>query len=233
MIASDWLLDTQRGDGAWEYTFPWFNGVTDLPVPWISSIQQGQAISLLARVYEHTNNPKYLDAARLAMRPFLKHVDYEGLVDAYQGIGPTYEEYPAPGGSTMVLNGWMFALIALHELHVLTDDELARHLFEESEAALRILLHLYEDEMDGLAWSTYDLRHLLGGTKYLVPGSYMRLQAYELEYLYKATGHQPYRELWSAWEASAKEKGVRDLPGDRNRDRLVDQELDLRLSTSR
>jgi heparosan-N-sulfate-glucuronate 5-epimerase len=216
ITASDWLVETQRDDGGWPYEYPWFNGAAHMEPPWLSGIQQGNAISLLARAYESTGEAKYLDAARAAVAPFTLHVRDGGLRDEFDGIGPTLEEYPAPDGSTAVLNGWVFALIGLHELHALTGDELAHAIFGESEAALREMLPLYEIDVDGLHWSTYDLRHLMGGDLRLVDGFYMRIHAYLLEYLYAATGYEPYRNLWLAWEASARQQGVEDLPTDRH-----------------
>jgi heparosan-N-sulfate-glucuronate 5-epimerase len=215
LTAADWLAATQRSDGAWEYTFPWSNGLAALEVPWISSIQQGMAISLLARAFGYTGDSSYLDAAVAAMGPFLESVEDGGLVDAVHGVGPTLEEYPAPGASSHVLNGWAFALVGLHELHAVTGNPLAREIFRASEQALRELLPLYVIELHGLAWSTYDLKHEVGGVRHDASGGYMRIHVYQLSYLAAATGHEPYRSLADAWEASARERGVVDLPGDR------------------
>jgi heparosan-N-sulfate-glucuronate 5-epimerase len=216
LTASDWLVSNQRPDGTWTYDFEWFSGIVMLQPGWISGITQGSAISLLARAHQFSGERRYLDAAVLAMQPFTRHVDDGGLLDQHQGLGPTLEEYPSPGASTSVLNGWVFALVGLHELHAVTGNEFAGDLFRRSERALRRMLHLYEVDLDGVHWGVYDLRHLrIGGQPAPASDFYMRVHAYLLEFLYAATGHEPYRELWSSWEASLRSRAVEDLPTDR------------------
>lgn len=115
-IAARWLTNHERADGGIPYLFTLQDGggVAEFS-PWISALSQGQAISELMRAYQLSGSPGYLRAARHALEPFLHPVP-KG-VTSWWGGHRWYEEYPATQSQCFhVLNGFMFALVGLHDL---------------------------------------------------------------------------------------------------------------------
>jgi hypothetical protein len=117
MRAARWLAKHERADGGIPYLFDVDGAGVPMVAPWISCIAQGQAISELMRAYQLTGSATYLHAARHALNPFL-HTVPGGLTSWWDGVGGShrwYEEYPA-AQPPHVLNGFMFALVGLHDL---------------------------------------------------------------------------------------------------------------------
>lgn len=113
LTAADWLANHERPDGGIPYLFDFPGGAPPVTAPWISALSQSQAISELMRAYQVTGSSRYLHAALHALDPFLHPVP-TGVTSSWDGL-PWYEEYPAVYPDH-VLNGFMFALIGLHEL---------------------------------------------------------------------------------------------------------------------
>ena len=94
--AGDYLLAEQEPDGrhagGWLHRFP-MRHTFRLPVPWLSGMAQGEAASLLVRLFLETDADRYAEAARRALRP-LRRLSAEGGVQARLGDGPFPEEYP-------------------------------------------------------------------------------------------------------------------------------------------
>jgi hypothetical protein len=113
LTAAHWLASHERLDGGIPYPFDYEGGSPPMFAPWISALSQSQAISELMRAYQVSGSPTYLHAARHALDPFLHPVP-AGVTSSWDGH-PWYEEYPA-AAPDHVLNGFMFALVGLHEL---------------------------------------------------------------------------------------------------------------------
>ena len=62
--------------------------------PWHSGMAQGQALSVLTRAFDITNNKKYLDSARAIMNSFFVEVKDGGVTYKSQNDGWWYEAYP-------------------------------------------------------------------------------------------------------------------------------------------
>lgn len=138
--AADWLVTHQRGDGAWVYSFDFYDPPADetMHAPWISALAQGQALSLLARAYRATGDRKYLTAGDRALLPFLKPLADGGVSRSWDGH-PYFEEYPTKRPS-FVLNGYLFTLIGLHDYAHQTGNTTARQLWEQGERTAAVLL---------------------------------------------------------------------------------------------
>jgi heparosan-N-sulfate-glucuronate 5-epimerase len=149
LALADWLLGDADEGGAWR---------THIPVPkygveagWASAMGQGLGISVLVRAHADTGRDDYLAQARAALAPMRTRVEDDGTQTTLDGH-TVLEEYPADRPAA-ILNGWIFALIGLHELALATGDEEPRALFEESVAGLLELLPRYDTGW----WSLYSL----------------------------------------------------------------------------
>lgn len=116
LLAAGWLVRHQTADGAWGYPFAWtVPKFETLPAGWISSMAQGQAMSLLWRAWHLKQRRAYRKAALRALRPFRRDVSDGGVRTDYEGL-VWYEEYPTRTRPSLVLNGYMFALLGLYDI---------------------------------------------------------------------------------------------------------------------
>lgn len=158
VVQAGWLVSHQNsGTGAWTYSYPFgVGGMNEtLPAGWSSAMAQGQAMSLLTRVYRsYPTKTAYLAAAKKALAPLLIPVSAGGLAATFQGA--TYlEEYPTKSAPTLALNGFMFTLIGLYDLGQ-TGSSPALTLLDTCMAALRAVLPNH----DMVTTSAYHLGHL-------------------------------------------------------------------------
>jgi len=205
---AQWLVRNQdRTTGAWKYPFPFRVGGTDILLPkgWISAMAQGQAISLLTRVHRLLpNDPRYLVAARKALKPLRVHVKDGGTLAVFRG-NAFFEEYPtAPG--TFTLNGFQFTLIGLADLASLGDDR-ARRLYLTGEKSLTAMLPLY----DARTTTAYHLGHItLKGRLHQARGYHrthvMLLRA--LDYIRPNATFLTWSDRWATYPAMATTRPV-------------------------
>lgn len=106
----EWIIDNQRTDGSWDFFGP--IGYHQYSV---SSMGQGEAISVLVRAYMLTQDEKWSASAKKAMDFLMKPVKNEGTVLEI-GADVYLEEYPDElGGKRSVLNGWIFKLFGIYD----------------------------------------------------------------------------------------------------------------------
>ena len=153
--AAEFFVETQQpagsdDEGGWYHEFP-FAHRSQLRPPWLSAMAQGQAASLLLRVYLVTGREELAESARLAMRPFDRPVE-RGGVTAVVGSSLFAEEYPTTPASH-VLNGAVFALWGVRDVAETLDDESARRLHDDLYDGLVATLPRF----DLGTWSRYDL----------------------------------------------------------------------------
>jgi heparosan-N-sulfate-glucuronate 5-epimerase len=153
-----WLVAHQDRRGRWLYRFDWrlYGSRETLRQPWASAMAQGQAMSLLTRVFRRTRDARYLRAALRARLPLERAVRRGGLTATFRGRR-VYEEYPTARPS-LVLNGFLFTLLGLHDLEATSPSRRTRRLLDQGLDSLAALLPLY----DRPAGSLYDLGHLTG-----------------------------------------------------------------------
>jgi heparosan-N-sulfate-glucuronate 5-epimerase len=147
------LSEQERGgalDGGWSHRKAKPHSYRLLP-PWLSAMAQGEGASLLVRAHAATDDDRFADAARRALRPLGMPIA-EGGVRARLGAGFFLEEYPTDPPSH-VLNGGIFALWGYHDLAVALGDEDARCEFERGVDTLAQNLGRW----DTGGWSRYDL----------------------------------------------------------------------------
>ncbi|MDY6964340.1 MAG: D-glucuronyl C5-epimerase family protein [Halobacteriota archaeon] len=191
---SDWLVDNAVFYGnysVWEYNFPWPD--RNLTPPWISGMAQGQGIQVLARAYNITSDQKYLEVANSSLQVFYIEVKNGGVTykDPETG-GWWYEEYPNPDPSEdRVLNGFIFALLGIHEYYERTGDEDAKYLFDKGIIELKNNLPNY----DTGEWTYYDQ---IGNNASI---SYHHLHVRQLEQLYEITQDPVFEQYYQKWKS--------------------------------
>jgi heparosan-N-sulfate-glucuronate 5-epimerase len=113
---ADWLVRTQHHNGEWEYSFPEpAPGSTETLAPgWGSALAQGQAMSLLERVYRRTHKASYLKAIQHALKPLQTPVSKGGLGRRLDN-GIYFEEYPTHAVN-FSLNGDLQTLIGVYDV---------------------------------------------------------------------------------------------------------------------
>jgi heparosan-N-sulfate-glucuronate 5-epimerase len=152
-----WLLRAQSPDGQWRYPFAFpLDGMdARLPVGWASAMEQGQAASLLTRLWRLHHGRRWLVAARRAMRPLTVSVRDGGLTADFNGL-PYYEEYPTRPPS-YTLNGFMFTLIGIYDLADTGRSRRAVRLWRDGLRTLKVALPFYDE---GPKISAYHVAHL-------------------------------------------------------------------------
>jgi hypothetical protein len=188
--AGRWLVEHceehRRQVGAWIYRF-------DLPfygpkAPWISAMAQGEAISLLLRLWLLDAQEEYLQVARKAIRAFLLPTEKGGVLSSFPDGRPVFEEFPTVP-PPHVLNGHIFALLGVYDFWKVTGEQGAGELFSGAVQGLKENLWRYD-----LGWWTlYDLHP----TRRLASRAYQRIHMRLMHVLYRLTGD----DVFAQWEA--------------------------------
>jgi heparosan-N-sulfate-glucuronate 5-epimerase len=150
LVATQLRADGDAHDGGWQHTFP-FSHRAELRVPWLSAMAQGQAASLLVRLYVETGREAYADTAQRAIRPFGRTVQEGGVVSRVDG-GLFPEEYPTVPASH-VLNGAVFALWGVRDVAATFGEAETEALHREMLDGFTSVVALF----DLGTWSRYDL----------------------------------------------------------------------------
>lgn len=202
--ACEWLVEWQHPNGGFPLTFRHtVSGQYDLAPPWYSAISQGNAMSLLSRMYALTGNPLYRMAAKHALHLLDKPVAQGGLRSELNG-GVWFEETPADPPNH-IFNGSVFALLGIGDCaeHCGYGSE----LWTEGEASLRanINAHIvwapfHESAPSNLPdpWGVYDLR----ATPNYLGRFYMQLHCELIEEMAARTGHATYSGTAAALRAA-------------------------------
>jgi D-glucuronyl C5-epimerase C-terminus len=133
---------------AWEYAFHFGGGSP----PWISGLSQGTALQAYARAGVLLQEPRYVETARAGLGAF-EAGPPRGVRTRGPRGGVHYLEYSfAP--RLYIFNGFLQALIGLHDFGKLTGEAQATALFQQAEPEARAEVPL-SDVGD---WSLYSYR---------------------------------------------------------------------------
>ena len=188
---ADWLVSDQASDGLWYYDFP--NG--SMPVPWVSGMAQGQAISVLVRAYALTSDEKYLESARQALATFDKPSG-QGGINSTDG-GYVWFEETMPPYSPHILNGMIFAMYGALDMARVLHDPHAQQLFDAGVRTVSDNIAKY----DAGNWSYYNQADPPGYASRFYHGLHIQL----LRELWLLTGKDVFRQYadrFAAYEAS-------------------------------
>lgn len=142
--------DDDKGAYFWHnFTLPFYH----FPyVPWMHGMAQGLMLSILVRVYHHTDDEGYLVMGKLFQFAFKTSVSEGGVRFIDDKSDVWFEEYGIPD-APHVLNGFIFALFGLYEFYMVTGDEEAFELFSEGCDTLKKNIYRFDTGF----WSRYDL----------------------------------------------------------------------------
>ena len=189
-----WLRDRQvlRGgvEGCYPFPFPWEK--YGAAAGWISAMAQGEAISALLRADELAGG--FADAALRAAMPFRRGIEDGGVVWR-NGQGDVFCEEVAAEPAAHILNGALFALFGLYDLHHTRPQPWVGKLFEELTATLRRRLELF----DSGAWSYYSLLVGRGGRRHVASLRYHAFAIAQLRVLAAMTGDSYFGEIAQRW----------------------------------
>ena len=100
------------------------------PYRWTGCMENGMFLSVLIRAHSITNEKKYLLLAKKLLPPFEIEVGKGGFRSVDRDGNWWYEEFGAEISRHHVLNGFVYALLGLHEYYEYTKETKAKNLFE-------------------------------------------------------------------------------------------------------
>lgn len=215
---SDWLVQHQSPNGGFpldfDHVYP-SNGYR-LLAPWYSAVSQALGISLLIRAFQETGRNEYLSASAHALNLFKMSTTEGGLRGEQNGL-PCYEETPDPRDPNHILNGHIFALLAIHDLYLATRNTEGLELWEAGESSLRKNVNEYvvkdaPSELNfPMPWGLYDVQHKsIPVNPNYVDNMYLRMHIRLLRDLVKRTGYSEYEDIAAKWDRSLIEHEERD-----------------------
>lgn len=176
----EWAMQTQKDSGAWcnfYYVYP------DNPY---GAMCQGEAASLLVRMYNHSRDAQYLEAAIKAVNFMLMSVN-QGGTSIYEDDSIILLEYTH---LQPVLNGWIFALFGLYDVFLVTNREEIKIALDKTIHALK----KYLSRFDTGYWSYYDL------DKKIASPFYHNLHIAQLEALYGITNDSQFIQYYEKFK---------------------------------
>ncbi len=173
----DWALRNQHPDGSWDC---FSEGE-------YSSMAQGEAISLLTRLYTSTHDEKYLTPIKNAKNFLLKPIE-EGGVAKYNGDDLMLLEYV---DKPLVLNGWIFSLWGLLDYCKLFPEDTESQLqYERTLTSMVKMLHEYDKGY----WSLYNNEGMMASP------FYHHLHINQLRAMYTLTHRDAFKDYAEKWE---------------------------------
>ncbi|MDO5018694.1 MAG: D-glucuronyl C5-epimerase family protein [Lagierella massiliensis] len=210
-VAVDKILSMMDQDGAFRYTFKWYNynSGEDYPIGWVSSMAQGQVMSVLSRAYYITKDQKYLDYANKAMGFLLKPVEDGGVRTDLSDVDPTlkdyifFEEYVSKPDS-YTLNGYIFTLLGIYDykeaLKLAGNIEAHKKINEYFDSGIKSLLKII-DFYDVGGFTNYDLGYINFDVELRLIPSYHAVHIRQMHALYSITGEEKFKEKEELWKS--------------------------------
>jgi len=170
---------------------------------YLSAIVQGKAASLFIRCYQKTEDSLWLDLARKSLNHFNLTVKEGGIKRLLPSNLEWMEEYPSEKPS-MVLNGFLFWLIALCEYCAVSKDETYQIILEKHLRSAFNWLPSYKLK-NGLLYSMYRWNHC--------NVHYMAIMKFQFEHLYQLTGIAVFDEYASHCDDNTNWKVFKKMMG--------------------
>jgi hypothetical protein len=196
---AQWLLDNSdnhEGCIVWRYAYPSFFGTR---AGWLSAHGQGQAIRLLLRTHDTIKSPDHLEVLRSAVQAFFITIEQGGMTERLNPRAWWFHKF-ADLNSTLprVLNGMLFTLMALHEVHTRCGLVEAREPFERGASAVIETIDLYDQG----EWSA----HALDGRP--ASSHYHLIHCRQLAWLDQVMPTQKISKMVSRWQRGDTSKAM-------------------------
>lgn len=171
-------------------------------------MDQGQALSVLARAYLVSNDERYLKAGDLALEYLIRPVSEGGVMDTLEDLDVSlkdniiFEEYISEPAS-YTLNGFMFTLLGLYDWSEIEayrgkENNVSNEYFKKGILTLKKILPYY----DIGGFTAYDLGYITHKVKPHVGVGYHAVHIYLLHALYTVTSDESlheYEQLWASY----------------------------------
>ena len=195
--AADWLVRHQTDDGAWNYRMPFSFPRDYVPfkLPWLAAQAQGNALSLLVRVWRRTGDARYGRAMRRGLLPLTREVGDGGVRRHVRGY-VVYEGFPTVRPS-VCLEDFQLALLGLYDAAPYSPR--ARRLLAHGLRGLRWSLPYYTDDQGR---PLYDLMHVSSPLGERYEAFAHPLNAALLRTLGQVSGDDRLRRYAKRWRAT-------------------------------
>lgn len=172
----------------WEFKddIPGYNEKAPSP----SAMAQGFGIVAMLNAYQITNNTDYLRVAESALNAFEFDIEKNGVSNLW-GDHIFYEEY---ADDSHVLNGFIFALGALHYYADIMNNSKAKKLFEIGVNTLKTKIHNYDADFTSYYGKNFLTEYQYASAINEDPDHYHELVIYQLLALYVWTGEDVFYE---------------------------------------
>ena len=180
----EWIRDHQLENGSWNCFGP-----IGYKVYTVSSMGQGEAISVLLRAYQNTHEKKWLDSAKKALE-FMVIPVHQGGTLFKEGDDYVFEEYPGNDEKRSVLNGWIFSLFGIYDYLKLIKSTKYADIYLKSLETLKRHLSDYDSGF----WSYYDKNGRIASP------AYHNLHIALLKTLSDITNEKLFHKVADKWE---------------------------------
>lgn len=162
----------------------------------LSAMNQGEALSVLARGYELTNNEDYIEFAKKIIIPYEFSIKDYGVKGKFKELKNVYwYEEIAQIPHKHILNGMVYALNGLWEIYKVKPQLLnAKELFDQGINYIEKALPLF----DTGKWSWYWIDE--ANPNYIASAMYHNLHCCQLRFLYSITGISTFKEYADKFE---------------------------------
>ncbi|MCJ7563464.1 MAG: D-glucuronyl C5-epimerase family protein [Candidatus Aminicenantes bacterium] len=191
LALADWFVRSavRRNDFlVWEYRYDLWK--YNARAPWISGMAQGEALSVLLRAYELTEQDVYRDAATQSLGSFEHEIEKRG-VRSRDRQGRVFYEEVAADPPAHILNGFISALWGLEEYHRVFNDSRSLSLFN---AGIQTLNERLADYDNGY-WTRYSLFY----PNQIASTHYHRVHILQMGTLFAITGQEVFGEWAERW----------------------------------
>jgi heparosan-N-sulfate-glucuronate 5-epimerase len=163
-----------------------------------SAMSQGEAISVLVRAWVLTGETRYLRGAECASMPFSRSIDERGVAEHWKEAGGIWYEEIAIRPLRHILNGMIYALWGLRDLHKAAEHEGARRLFEDGVGSVVNAIMRFDTGW----WSLYHAQED-NPSQRIASIMYHNLHVAQLRILYQQTGRSELLSVAKRWEQYA------------------------------
>jgi hypothetical protein len=206
ILCADWLLKNSHSNNKKEglqiyWTVPYSFKLFHLKKDFKSGLIQGQAISLLIRVYKATKDNKYLIGAEGSYNFMMTPINKGGCLNTKLNI---IEEYINDKYDTTVLNGAISSVWSIYDMWLATNDCKYQIDFKNLQSALMSIV----TKFDTGYWSLYCLKKSTLEYSPLASKYYHEEHIIQFKIMYKITGEEKWLSFSEKFKKYSRNKLV-------------------------